>query len=187
MHRDETVTSALTKLGPDELMQVIESTAKANAELINKIDEMTGDIEYVTYKISMADQKYLIANEKSETLAVQEVISQWRSTITLTEIEDDFNEKLSYDCKNYRDLQRLNRDMLTLANKYKRFGDGSVGLQCMRQLEENFRRIHSSLKQLCDRLQNHGWCSRPDIQEKLDNINNQLQQLCIQHPNLDFC
>lgn len=186
MHRDVSGTSSSTNLGHDDLLQLIESTAKTNDDLIRKIDEMTDDIDCVTYKIKVEDQRYHIANEQTETLAVQDAIGRWQNTITLAEIEDVFNEKLNYECKKYEDLRRLNRDMLTLANKYKRFGGGSDGLQCMRQLEENFRHIHSSLQKLYDWLQTSGRCNREEIQEQLNNINNQLQQLCVQHSNLEF-
>lgn len=155
----------------------IEKTAKLNEDLIVKIDQLTGQIDFVTFTIRSENQQFHIANETKQRRSIQELKSEWRNSITLIDIDDIFNAKLIFECENYQDLVRLNREMLLLTNKYKLLRDESNVSENLSQFEENFRRVHSSLQKLFELLTNEGRDDREDIQGQLDNINNQICHL----------
>ncbi|CAF4225456.1 unnamed protein product [Rotaria sp. Silwood2] len=170
---DESVTN---------LIKLTEAIAKTNDELIQQINEMTGEISLVTYVFTRQDDGSYVINERIRMSQAETVVSEWRDVIELINIEDVFNDKISYSCNDYQDLIRLNRDMLPIVKKYEFFGDGHQPLQAINKFTENFRRIQGALQE----LRTGGRSHLNDINQRLNNINNEIKDLRDKYKNVSF-
>jgi hypothetical protein len=169
----------------EERLRKVDAMVTANNELIQQINAQNGAVNLITYVITrQADGKH-VATEQTTTNPAQTVIAQWRGPTELTQIPDIFNDKLNFRCVEFQDLVRLNRDMVTVAHKYKLFDSGPA-IQEIDKFENNYRLIQTALRQLLEIINTGGRGHLADIQYQLESINSCVAELQNKYKNLLF-
>jgi hypothetical protein len=169
-----------------DVIKIIEATAKVSDEIINQINEMTGELNLMTYIITRKNNEEYTINENMNTSEVATVVFKWQDAIELIIIEDVFNDKIDYTCNTYEDMIRLNRDMLAVVKKYESFGNEPQRLQVVNKFYQNFHRIQEALQKLLLFLRTGGQCHLNDIKQRLNKINNELKDLQNKYKNVTF-
>ena len=169
-----------------ERLRQIDAMVIANNELIQQINAQNGNINLITYVITrQADGKHAVA-EQTATSPAQTIVAQWKGSIELTQVPDVFNDKINFQCGNFQDLVRLNRDMSIVAHKYDLFGDGPRAINEINKFESNYRRIQTALRQVLELINTGGRGHLADIEEQLQCINSYVAELQNKYKNLRF-
>jgi hypothetical protein len=167
-------------------LRSIESLAQSNRETIAMLNSHPRSvIQQVTYRIIHSNGRFSVHEQKIEQY-IKSILNSWQGVVNLEVIPDMFNDRISYSCSSYQDIQKLNEQMLSIAQKYEVFGDSERAQQEIRKLEHNFVKIQSALKELVQLAKTGGGGHLSSIQEQVDNVNNQLKVLQNTHKNITF-
>jgi hypothetical protein len=174
----------LSALSVEEFLRKITAMVTANNELIEQINAQKGSVNLITYVITrQADGKHVVT-EQTTTSPAQTVVAQWEVSTELTKIPDVFNDRLNFQCANFQDLVRLNRDMAEIAYRFKFLRDEPAIVELNKFLS-NYCLIQMALKQLFQLINTGGRGHLADIQRQLQSINSCVAELQ-KYKNLRF-
>jgi hypothetical protein len=155
----------------ENFIATIRKLAAANSEIIERLKQRKGKlIVGYNYQRAWTEADKLTVTEVPISVDIQPHLRIFQVTVQLHSIEDFFNDKLDYTCKNFADLERLNKDMLTVALKCALFEENAKSVLYFRQFVENFRRVSVGLEQLV-RASVDVKSQRDQLQQKVNQIN----------------
>ncbi len=124
--------------GTETLFKKVEAIAKVNSEIIARIEAKKTLISVSSYyylvKSNIGDDKFPVftCEERSTTENALDVLERvWKTlSIKFQPVDEVFN----YTCDSFRDLVRLNNQLLIVARKYAQRGDNAE----MEMFKQNF-------------------------------------------------
>eukprot|EP01127_Copromyxa_protea_P000372 TRINITY_DN10304_c0_g1_i1.p1 TRINITY_DN10304_c0_g1~~TRINITY_DN10304_c0_g1_i1.p1 ORF type:complete len:148 (+),score=22.90 TRINITY_DN10304_c0_g1_i1:95-538(+) len=121
------------------LLQKIQALATTNPEIIEEFEEMlTAQAEFVasySYHVQGSWPKFSLS-EKTQKISVKDCCAAWSTTEKLVPVPDIFNDKLDYTCAQYKDIVRLNKEILPVARKFTYFDCSASALGALEQFRE---------------------------------------------------
>jgi hypothetical protein len=162
------------------MFQKIKAIAAVNNEIVERLKQRKEVITDYSYNFTYSDYINSIPQftleENAHTETGEYYLKNFHVTVQLHTIEDIFNDKLDYNCKNFADLERLNRDMLKVSLKYELFGESEKSISCLKKFLDNFEQIQVGLGQLETVMFNKE--SKNDrLQKKVEKLNEILAEL----------
>jgi hypothetical protein len=175
---------------PEMLLQKITALAKVNQEIINRLKQRKGNLitgftytgtfntayNSFTYKRYDEEDPAFQLTEQPSVVNAEYFIRDFQMTIQLHTIEDIFNHNLNYNCQRFADLERLNRDMLRVALKYKLFGENAESTPYLRKFLENFEKIQVALGELETAVMDKQ-SIKETLQKRVDALNKEIKDL----------
>ncbi len=140
----------------DVILRKIESIAKINDEIINRINSKTKLIKSFKYyvKESLSDNnskvKYPIfeVKQEKEEENVSKIISEWKKSLSITKIDDVFNDNINFSCKYFNDIIRLNKEMVSVSKKYRLFGETEQSKIELNKFKNNYEVLQTGLGEI---------------------------------------
>lgn len=121
-----------------ELRKII-ALAKINAEIITRITEMRVAI----WHAFQAAKAPSCSPAACPAALVQGLKTP--SPLRLQQPVDVFNDKIRYECATFRDVIRLNVDMLAVARKFEFFGETKRAMHELQKFKSNFEELQQAL------------------------------------------
>ncbi|CAF1173439.1 unnamed protein product [Adineta ricciae] len=167
-------------------VEEIQTLAQTNEDMMKQIDNMGSRVVNLTTYVIRCNYGIFTVKEVQEAQNANQIVNNWRENIQLTEIEDIFNDKISYTCSSYGQLKTVNSAMARVVKKYKLFGSSRTALGEIYKFAKNFRVIKAVLERIIALLNNGGGGRMDKIRERLDNLNNEMKALRTTYTNIQF-
>jgi hypothetical protein len=110
---------------------------------------------------------------------VDDFLSSWCTEKTLSPVEDFFNDKLDFKCLSFKDLDRLNTEILPVARKFKLFECSKGALDALRLFLTNYEVIQVLLGEIEAALQDQE-SQLEEHQERINKLNDEVRE-CLVH------